>query len=604
MLRTKHFSILLSLGLITATAACSDDSGSSPDARGVAPDSTVNTSDANVTDPDANIVSPDAGTDAMVVVPDGMPVANGVDVARAAADGVVDLAIAQVFVTYLKPAIGNDPAGFFVQGAAMGPALFIAVDPASLTTPVAVGDRVSFTITEMGTTPGSLRQAISITTEVIHSSNNDLSGLVQDLSATVDLVTNLGAYESELVTAQFTVTQNFSGAGTGFRAGIVETSAVTGSTDLRLRLPITLQDSVGLVPTCTVTATQIPVWRFNAAAQLSAFELSELTATCPAPVAVTTVAQSETEVTIEFDRGIDMTSVMANGSQFTFDGGLVASAASVNGRVVTITTGTMGSAQLYTVTIAGTVLDVLGGAVAAPNDTAMFTSIATDEVVCDDGIDDDLDGFIDCQDAGCSGAAACNYLSQLYLWEVDADTPGNDAVEFVELWNNTNATIDLAADGYYLLMFNGDATNEPIYRTIALSGMVAADSLFVAGSDDVGLAADQGIGSTNIIQNGQDGILLVRCETCTDAGTDFSSATVVGTNATFTTDGGQTATKIDGLVHETNNDNDDPDLWAIVGVTAQFDEGANGNKDTESNNRTSLTGWNALLANPKLSGVE
>ncbi|MBL4635414.1 MAG: hypothetical protein JKY56_16255, partial [Kofleriaceae bacterium] len=503
MLRTKHFSILLSLGLLTV-AACGDDKGSSPDARTLAPDSNVTVTDANVTSPDANLnaadanVTTDAGTDAMIV-PDAMPVVNGVDVARAAADGVVDLAIAQVFVTYLKPATGNESAGFFVQGVAMGPALFIAVDPASFTTPIAVGDNVSFTITEMDTT-GSLRQALSITTEVIHSSSNDLSGLVQDVSAAVDLVTNLGAYESELITAQFTVTQSFSGAGTGFQAGIIETSAVTGSTDLRLRLPITLQDSVGLVTGCTVTAGPIPVWRFNAAAQLSAFEPSEITATCPAPVAVTTVAQSETEVTIEFDRGIDMTSVMANGSQFTFDGGLVASAASVSGRVVTITTGTMGSAQLYTVTIAGTVLDVLGGAVAAPNDTAMFTSIATDEVVCDDGIDDDLDGFIDCYDAGCSGAAACNYLSQLYLWEVDADSAGTNDVEFVEIWNNTNATIDLAAEGYYLVLMNGG--DNLSYSAVALSGMIPADGLFVVGSGNV--AADQVLVGNDILQQGAD----------------------------------------------------------------------------------------------------
>jgi len=483
----------------------------------------------------------------------------------------------------------------------MGPALFIAVDPASFTTPIAVGDNVSFTITEMDTT-GSLRQALSITTEVIHSSNNDLSGLVQDVSAAVDLVTNLGAYESELITAQFTVTQSFSGAGTGFQAGIIETSAVTGSTDLRLRLPITLQDSVGLVTGCTVTAGPIPVWRFNAAAQLSAFELSEITATCPAPVAVTTVAQSETEVTIEFDRGIDMTGVMANGSQFTFDGGLVASAASVSGRVVTITTGTMGSAQLYTVTIAGTVLDVLGGAVAAPNDTAMFTSIATDEVVCDDGIDDDMDGFIDCYDAGCSGAAACNYLSQLYLWEVDADSAGTNDVEFVEIWNNTNATIDLAADGYYLVLMNGGDIKS--YDAFALTGTIAADALFVAGSDNVGLAADLAIGTTNILQQGADGVLLVRCPTCTDVAVDFPNDTDVGTNSTFMTimPGNHTVTKIDALAYDTS-DGDIAGLWAALGVATQFNEDAN-DSDIDSNNRTSLTGWSVFPPNPKLSGVE
>lgn len=592
MSRTTNLSILFSL--LFASAACGGDDDKSGADAGVTP-----TFDGAIVY-DASIPADADTTLDADITPDATPVDNGVDEARAAADGTVDLPIAEVLVTYLKPAIGNDAAGFFVQADATGPALFIAVDPASLNVPVAVGDLVSFNITEMATT-GSLRQATIITGETIISSVNDVTGLAQNVSAAADLVTALDDYESELVTAELTVTEAFGGAGTGFTAGVVETAAVTANADLRLRLPLTLQTSIGLVPTCTVTLAATPVWRFNTAAQLSAFDASELTATCPPPLVVEAVAVTETEVTIEFDRGIDAASLVADGSQFAFDNGLVASAAVANGRIVTLTTGTMLEGTDYTITIADTVLDVLGVALAAPNNTAQFTSLAADETVCDDGLDDDSDGFIDCQDAACAGTAPCTFLTQLYLWEVDADTPGTDVAEFVEIWNNTGAAIDLAADGYYIVAVNGsDDLSSDAY---ALSGTVAADGLFVVGTDDATLAADLAVGSSGILQNGADGVLLVQCQTCTDAATDFPNDTDVGTAATFTTGGAQTATKIDGMAYDTN-DADDAGVLAAVLAVLQFNEDENGAKDTESNNRTSLTGWNAMLANPAVSGVE
>src|SRR5262249_46390307 len=61
--------------------------------------------------------------------------------------GALDLPLSDVVVTYLHPLIGTDPAGFFVQEHAGGPAVFIAVDPATLAPAPVVGDRVSFTVT-------------------------------------------------------------------------------------------------------------------------------------------------------------------------------------------------------------------------------------------------------------------------------------------------------------------------------------------------------------------------------------------------------------------------------------------------------------------------
>ncbi len=150
-------------------------------------------------------------------------------------------------------------------------------------------------------------------------------------------------------------------------------------------------------------------------------------------------------------------------------------------------------------------------------------------------------------------------------------------------------------------MVNGsDDASSDAYK---LTGTIAADGLFVVLSDDATLAADQAVGSSNLIQNGADGVMLVQCQTCTDVATDFPQDVDVGTAATFTTAGGQTATKLDGLAYDTN-DADDAGVLAAVLTAVQFNEGENGNQATESNNRTSLTGWNALLANPGVSGVE
>src|SRR5690242_540777 len=94
-------------------------------------------------DPGIDGSVPDAPGDAP---PDGAPQSDGIAAARAAADGTaLSLAIRGATVTYEKPQIGNpsnDPAGFTIQAVRPGPALFVAVDPATLTPIPAVGDVV------------------------------------------------------------------------------------------------------------------------------------------------------------------------------------------------------------------------------------------------------------------------------------------------------------------------------------------------------------------------------------------------------------------------------------------------------------------------------
>lgn len=359
----------LSLG---ALAGCGDDGGG--DDAGAGPDGSV--TDASVTDAAAptfdGAPAPDAAPQYDATPPfDATPPAGIVE-ARAAADGAVDVDIYSVWVTYEKAAIGNDVAGFFIQDVAAGPALFIAVDPATLSPVPAVGDDVSFTITEMGTANG-LRQATMVTGVVVHSTGNDVTALTQDVSAAADVVSAVGDYESELATVSGTVASAFSASDLDHVEAAIETAGVTGDGDYRLRLPTSVADDLALENGCTFTSFNTPLWRTDAVAQVSAWSLSEVDgANCSAPVVVGAVATSDTTVVVELSRAVDAGSIVDVPNQFSVDNGLTTSAASVSGRFVTVTTSTQSVGTTYTLTVAASVLDIFDTGVDTNANTAMF----------------------------------------------------------------------------------------------------------------------------------------------------------------------------------------------------------------------------------------
>ncbi len=315
---------------------------------------------------------------------DGANVADGIAEARATQAGTgLSLAITGVTVTYIKPQLGsttNDPAGFTVQSQPTGPALFVTVDPATLTPVPAVGDVVSFTITTMGTVGQQPRaQAISGLTRI--STGANVGALAQNVSAVTDLTSDENSYDSEVVTVTGTIFENFVASGAGFQKAGLNTAGITGDTNLQLRVPQTIVDTIDLANGCQVTATNITVGRFNAQTQLGAYSASDLAISgCPAPVVVSAVPQSATSVKVTFSRNILGSSVTANGAQFTFDNGLTASAAVVAGRTVTVTTGTQTIGTTYTVTVANTVTDLQGTGIGTPS-TATFPGFVTPAVV-------------------------------------------------------------------------------------------------------------------------------------------------------------------------------------------------------------------------------
>ncbi len=316
--------------------------------------------------------------------PDAPPATDGIAGALGTPDGTgLTLPITNVMVTYEKPALGNttnDPAGFTIQAQQHGPALFVSVDPATLTPVPAVGDTVSFTITTMGTV-GMERRAQAITSFAQGATGGDVTPLVQDLSAATDVVSGIDGYDGELVDLTGSFTDAFASSGQGFQRSTITSAGITGDTNFQFRAPSTLVDSLDMVPTCGFTLHHVPVGRFNTSAEIPAYVAGDITLTaCPAPTVVSAISLSPQTVRITFSRNVLDGSVMPDGSQFTFDNGLTAMAATVSGRTVTVMTSTQAGGTNYTATVATTVTDLLGSALATPN-TGLFAGFTVAAVV-------------------------------------------------------------------------------------------------------------------------------------------------------------------------------------------------------------------------------
>ncbi|MBW2734573.1 MAG: hypothetical protein JRH20_19470 [Deltaproteobacteria bacterium] len=386
---------MVAIATLCLTAACGDDDGPSQVDSGVditvisdgisldgeMADTTVDGTESDTTDVDAaqtdainnDTLGSDTTSDTTTPQPDQATAGPSAKILEArTADGTVSILIEGVYVTYVKAARGDDPAGFFIQYEQAGPALFIAVDATTLTPVPAAGDLVTLTITEMAAAQGR-REATAISDLAVTSSNNSLTGLVQEVTDTADLITALDSYDAELIALDGTITGDFDAAGNGFVSAAMDTTALTGETDIKLRLPHGLQQTLGIGNGCTFSLKGTPLWRYNTQAQPSAGVEADIEVkTCPAPKVISATALSTTTVRVTFDREIAPASVNTNGDQFTFDNSLTASAATVSGTDVELTTSAQVQGTTYTVTVATTVTDVLSTALDAAANTATF----------------------------------------------------------------------------------------------------------------------------------------------------------------------------------------------------------------------------------------
>jgi len=292
---------------------------------------------------------------------------------RDSADGPVSLPVDHVYVTYIRPTVGNDLTGFFLQGRNhTGPAIYANIDPAGLEPALEVGDVVSLTVTEVGSLNG-VRSIVSISALVVEAKGQPITGFRSDVSFNTDLISDLGAYESEMISLSGAIGSAFNAAGPGFEAAILSTQGIIGNPDLRLRIPAVLREEISLDHGCMIELCRAPMWRFNNIAQPSAWYANDISVVnCPAPRVVSAAALDANTVRITFDRQIDVSSVTGDGSQFAFDNGLIATGAVANGDHVEVSTSTQVSDQIYQLVVADSVKDTFGSGVDAGANSTEF----------------------------------------------------------------------------------------------------------------------------------------------------------------------------------------------------------------------------------------
>ncbi|WP_232338087.1 endonuclease [Flavobacterium profundi] len=141
--------------------------------------------------------------------------------------------------------------------------------------------------------------------------------------------------------------------------------------------------------------------------------------------------------------------------------------------------------------------------------------------------------------------------SQIVINEIDADNPGSDQLEFVEL---KSSSPNFSLDGYVIVFFN--ETNSSSYFTIDLDGYTTDINGIAHFGNSAVNPAPMGIFYNGAIQNGPDVVALYQGD-ATDF--PFDAATSTGTLAT-------TTNLIDALAY-TNSTSQPVNLMSILGIT-------------------------------------
>ncbi|MGC4113453.1 MAG: hypothetical protein QM765_02030 [Myxococcales bacterium] len=296
---------------VTCTANGSGCSGTTPKCKtGTAPVCVQCLLDADCTNP----LLPQCGA-SNVCVAAATDVNAQITAARAAEGTGLALAIDGATVTYLRPSgLGQyDSPGFFVQGSQTGPALFVQVDPTTLTPVPAVGDKVNFTVTEMAsltnTTWNYTRTALAISSFSRVAQGVDVDATLRKDASSVLFPDSVGDWENEYVKLDNAVVVAVRSGGTGWAKWTITTPGVTAATiNFTLRVPYAIATAYDLVPGCTVNVNKGIVWRNHPSydeAQISAYAAADVSASCPAPKVVSATAPTATTVNIAFDRSIE-----------------------------------------------------------------------------------------------------------------------------------------------------------------------------------------------------------------------------------------------------------------------------------------------------------
>lgn len=170
--------------------------------------------------------------------------------------------------------------------------------------------------------------------------------------------------------------------------------------------------------------------------------------------------------------------------------------------------------------------------------------------------------------------------SQIVINEIDADTPGTDQLEFVEL---KSASPNFPLDGYVLVFYN--ETNTACYYAYDLDGFTTdINGIAHFGNSQVS-PSPVGVFSNNRIQNGPDVVAIYLGNA-----SDFQFAVQPGTLAT-------TTNLVDAVAH--NNTTSVPtNLMSILGISVCTNENANGQGTSHSIQRRNDGTYEVKLPTP------
>ena len=170
--------------------------------------------------------------------------------------------------------------------------------------------------------------------------------------------------------------------------------------------------------------------------------------------------------------------------------------------------------------------------------------------------------------------------SQVVINEIDADTPGSDLLEFVEL---KSATPNFSLDGYVLVFFN--ETNTSCYFAYDLDGFFTdINGIAHFGNSQVS-PSPTGIFSNNRIQNGPDVVALYLGNA-----SDFQFAVQPGTIAT-------TSNLVDALAYS-NSSTPPSNLMSILGLSVFTNENATSSVTSHSVQRRNDGTYEVKLSTP------
>jgi len=198
---------------------------------------------------------------------------------------------------------------------------------------------------------------------------------------------------------------------------------------------------------------------------------------------------------------------------------------------------------------------------ATPTAVGTFTNPTGGDCEVDPGdqIDESSEG-----NNGCNSDAVVVYNDSVLINEVDCDTPGSDAAEFVELYDGGAG--NSALDGLVLVFFEG--ASDVSYEAFDLDGQTTdGDGFFVVGNSGVpgvDLAFADGV-----LQNGADAVALYAGDA-----SDFPNGTAV-----------ITANLLDALVYDTGQPDDAGLLALLNDGQPQVDEGGSSDSDNHSMQR-------------------